>query len=143
MSVFEDHIAKADDILLERFELGYYTSINHGKREDRTYLIDKIDPGTEYKHTSYIILQEAWENYITGKRNYFAGFRINYQPRRQTYINKLSRKVASGDIRILVLNGETYYNVGDLRRFENDMDRNIILRHREYYEYIHRPCICY
>ena len=133
MSMFEDHIAKADNIILERFELGYYTSINHGKREDRTYLIDKIDPGTEYKHTSYIILQEAWENYIAGKQRYFAGFLINYQPRKQTYINKLSRKVASGDIRILVLNGETYYNVGDLLRFENDMDLNIILRHREHY----------
>ena len=134
--MFEDHIAKADDIILERFELEYYTSINHGRREDRTYLIDKIDPGTEYKHTSYIILQEAWENYIIGKRKYFAGFWINYQPRKQTYINKLSRKVASGDVRILVLNGETYYNVGDLLRFENEMDLNIILRHREHYEHI-------
>jgi len=129
MSVFEDHIAKADDIILERFELGYYTNVDRGKKEDRTYLIDKVDPGSTYKHTSYIILEEAWETYLAGKRNYFAGFRISYQPRRQTYINKLSRKVASGDVRILILNGETYYNVGDLCRFENDMDRDIILRH--------------
>ena len=118
MSVFNDHIESADDILLQTHTL------YHGEYGD------SLKPITRdcYRRDTYYDINLAWNRFISGRKN-----TINYiwkinitKISKSAWLNALKKELRTNRIKTHEFRGRIFYNTVDLGRFYRDYELMIV-----------------
>ena len=127
MSVFNDHIESADDILLQIYDF------HHEEYGD--YLTPIQNTWDRFGDTYYDI-NLAWNRFIWGRKksiNY--NWKINITNiSKSAWLNALKKELRVNRIKTHKFRGRTFYNVADLDRFCKDYELMIVWRYCRYHK---------
>lgn len=127
MSVFNDHIENADDILLRN----YY--FHHDEIGDS---LTPIQITWDCVSDTYYDINLAWSRFIYGRKN-----NINYKWNinitkisKLAWLNALKKELRVNRIKTHEFRGKIFYNAADLVRFCGDYELMIVWRYCRYHK---------
>lgn len=127
MSVFNDYIESADDILLQTYDFHH--------EEEGDYLTP-IQNTWDYFGDTYYDINEAWYRFIWGrKRSINYTWRINITSiSKSAWLNALKKELRVNRIKTHEFRGRTFYNAADLVRFCKNYELMIVWRYCRYHK---------
>ena len=126
MSVFNDHVERADDILLQIY------NFHHDECGDS--LIPIQNAWDSFMDTYYDI-NLAWNRFVRGRKKYINyNFKINITSiSKSAWLTALKKELRINRIKTLVFRNQTFYNGADLIRFYGNYELMIVWRYCRYH----------